>query len=103
MLLTSTEAGKIAIEFIMLEWSIPDEYQDWFSVINSRLLGVSWYVVEVGIDGLPDRWYIQVYDTGDCDPNYTFDSPIPSEEKLSDLQELPEFIAEVLISERNVR
>jgi hypothetical protein len=103
MQLTSTDAGNIALDFIMAEWNIPESDKDWFVTISSRLLGESWYIVELGISGFPDRWYIQVYDNGECDPNYTFSSPIRSGEGYVDLESLPHLIGEVLISERSAR
>ncbi len=103
MLLNSTDAAKIALEFLMSEWSIPEKYQEWFTIFSSRLLGVSWYIVELGLEGLPDRWYFQVYDTGECDPNYTFNSPLPATENNTDLETLPELIAQMLAAERNMR
>ncbi|KAF3889404.1 MULTISPECIES: hypothetical protein [Nostocales] len=103
MLLTEIDAGLIALEFLMAEWNISDEDRQWFVIVNSRLIGQSWYVVELSVAGLPDRWYIQVYDTGVCDPNYTFISPIRGLEGYDDLKDLPYLVAEVLVSERNIR
>ncbi len=103
MQLSATEAQQIALEFLLQDWNIPDETSDWFVVISSRLTGQYWYIVEIGIAGLPDRWYVQVYDTGECDPNYTFVSPIKSTEIDTDLGEFPAIIAEVISSERNSR
>ncbi|KYC37869.1 hypothetical protein WA1_05030 [Scytonema hofmannii PCC 7110] len=103
MLLTEIDAGLIALEFLMAEWNISDEDRQWFVIVNSRLTGQSWYVVELSVAGLPDRWYIQVYDTGACDPDYTFVSPIRGLEGYADLKDLPYLVAEVLVSERNTR
>ena len=103
MLLTTNEAEQIALEFIVTEWNIPGEYKDWFTVIDCRLIGQSWYIVEIAVAGFPDRWYLQVYDTAECDPNYTFISPIRGCEGYTDLKDLPELIAEVLVCERNAR
>ncbi|MEA5621011.1 hypothetical protein VB711_24710 [Cronbergia sp. UHCC 0137] len=103
MLLTSTDAGQIALEFLLADWNISEEYRDWFTIVNSRLIGESWYVIELGVEGFPDRWFIQVYDTGMCDPNYTFNSPISGSEGYIDLQTLPNMISEVLVAERNSR
>jgi hypothetical protein len=103
MLLTATDAGHIALEFLLADWNIADEYRDWFSIIKSRLIGESWYIVELGVEGFPDRWFIQVYDTGECDPNYTFISPISPKEGFSDFFDLPEIVAEVLVAERKSR
>ncbi|MGH2413658.1 MAG: hypothetical protein ACREPR_11885, partial [Brasilonema sp.] len=82
---------------------ISEEDRQWFIIVNSRLIGQSWYVVELAVAGFPDRWYIQVYDTGACDPDYTFISPIRGSQGYIDLDDLPVLVAEVLLSERNVR
>ncbi|MBD2773897.1 hypothetical protein [Iningainema tapete] len=103
MLLTSTDAGQIALEFLMAEWNISEADREWFDVVNSRLIGQSWYNVELAVAGLPDRWYIQVYDTGGCDPNYTFISPVHGTCGYTDLRDLPDLVAEVLVCERNSR
>ncbi len=103
MLLTADEAQKIALEFLITEWNISAEYRDWFTVIDCRLLSQSWYTIEIAIAGFPDRWYFQVYDTAECDPNYTFISPIRGCEGYTDLTDLPELLAEVLVCERNSR
>ena len=103
MLLTENEAQQIALEFIINEWNIADEHKDWFTVIDCRLIGQSWYIVEIAVAGFPDRWYLQVYDTAECDPNYTFISLIRGSEGYTDLNDLPELIAEVLVCERNAR
>lgn len=103
MLLTTNEAQQIALEFLISEWNIPDDYRDWFIVVDCRLIGQSWYIVEIAVPGFPDRWYLQVYDTAECDPNYTFISPIRGCEGYTDLKDLPELIAEVLVCERNAR
>lgn len=100
---TAMEAEKLALDFLMRDWNVPSEHWDWFSVLNSRPIGEDWYVVEIGIEGLPDRWVLQVYDTGECDPCYTFTSPISESEHQSDLADLPEWIAQVLVAERQHR
>jgi hypothetical protein len=103
MLLTATDAGRIALEFILAEWNILEEDREWFVIISSRLVGQSWYIVELAVEGFPDRWYVQVYDTGECDPNYTFISPISGADGYTDLTNIPHLVAEVLVSERNSR
>ncbi len=103
MLLTSTDAGQIALEFLMAEWNISEDDREWFFIVNSRLIGEIWYVVELAVAGLPDRWFMQVYDTGECDPNYTFISPICGSEGCIDLAHLSYIVAEVIVSERNAR
>lgn len=103
MLLTATDAGQIALEFLLADWNISEAYRDWFTIFNARLIGESWYIVELGVAGFPDKWFIQVYDTGACDPNYTFSSPIRGADGFMDLNNLPEMIAEVLVAERKYR
>ena len=103
MLLTTTDAGQIALEFLMVEWNILEEDRQWFVIVNSRPIGQSWYIVELAVEGFPDRWYVQVYDTGECDPNYTFISPISGSDGYTDLTNIPHLVAEVLVSERNSR
>jgi hypothetical protein len=103
MLLSAREAGKIALDFLMEEWNVSEEEEEWFVIFSCRMLGPYWYVVEISVEGLPDRWFIQVYDTGECDPNYTFSSPIRASDRYMDLKQLPSIIAEILVSERNCR
>lgn len=103
MQLTSTNAEQLALEFLIGEWTIPLDNREWFAVLESRPVGENWYVVEIGVEGLPDKWIIQVYDTGECDPSYTFYSPMQGSEGYVDLTDFPELVAEVLVSERNAR
>lgn len=103
MLLTATDAGQIALEFLLAEWNLFEEDRNWFVVVSCRLVGQSWYIVELAVKGFPDRWYIQVYDTGECDPNYIFISPFSGDKEDFDLVGIPHLIAEVLVSERRIR
>lgn len=98
--MTTMDAQAIAFNFLMNEWNLTPEDQEWFTVLNTRPVGETWCVVEVGIEGLPDKWVMQVYDTGECDPNYTFQSPIKAGQATADLADLPDRIAEVLAAER---
>lgn len=102
-MITSIEAEKIAFDFLTCEWNIPLEDRDWFTIVACRTLGEDCYDVEIGIDGFPDRWVIEVYDTGECEPYYEFISPIRDSESNSDLEDLPNWIAQVLIAERKHR
>jgi hypothetical protein len=99
--LSPDEAGTLAIDFLMAEWGLSPEDQEWFVVLSARLTGPSWFIVEIGVEGLPDKWIIQVYDTRECDPSYTFKSPIAATVGNNDLDDLPEAIATVLASERS--
>lgn len=97
--LTETDAAQLAIDFLLSDLEFAEDDREWLSILSCRLVGESWYVAEVGIEGLPDKWVIQVYDTGECDPSYTFSSPIKTG-TTDDLEEMPESIARVLASER---
>jgi hypothetical protein len=63
-----TEAEQLALAFLMEDLEIPEDDREFFSVLASRLTDNDWYVVEVGIEGLPDKWVFQVFNTGECDP-----------------------------------
>lgn len=84
----------------MQDLEISPEDQEWFSVLGVRAVGQTWHVVEIGVEGLPDQWVVQVYDTGECDPNYTFRTPVQATEADTGLEELPEAIAQILSAER---
>jgi hypothetical protein len=99
--LSPTAAAQIALDFLMEDLNIPVGDREWFTILSARFIGESWYVVEIGIEGLPDRWAIQVYDTGEYDPNYTFISPIQAAQGSTDLAELPESVARALVTERS--
>lgn len=97
---TVAEAERFAFDFLMQDLEIPLEAQEWFTAISSRQVGDGWYIVEIGVEGIPDRWVIQVYDTGECDPNYTFVSPMRASDGGFDLEELPDAIARAVLAER---
>ena len=101
MQLTARDAERIAFDFLVDEWSLSPDDREWFSLLTSRFVEDGWYVVEIGIEGLPDKWVFQVYDTWQCDPNYTFTTPISRAERNTGLADFPEKIASVLESERN--
>ncbi|KAM3095639.1 hypothetical protein ACKFKF_24280 [Phormidesmis sp. 146-12] len=98
--LTTTEAGQQAIAFLMDDLTIAPDDQEWFSVLSVRPVGETWHVVEIGVEGLPDQWVLQVYDTGECDPNYSFRSPVKATEADTGLEDLPDAIAQILTTER---
>jgi hypothetical protein len=100
MEITAPEAEELALTFLAEDLEIPQEERDYFAVLASRPIGEDWYIVEIGIEGYPDKWAIQVYDTRECDPCYTFVSPMPATEATTDLDELPESLAEVLLEHR---
>ena len=103
MELTSKNAEKMALEFFLEDWEVPEEDRDFFVPLSSHSVDNRWYVVEIGVEGLPDKWIIQVYDeTKDCDPCFTFLSPIEATENETGLEEMPESIAEILRSERSL-
>ncbi|MCU0569771.1 MAG: hypothetical protein MUF49_24755 [Oculatellaceae cyanobacterium Prado106] len=101
MELTTTEAGEIALDFLMTDLNLPEEDWEFFSVLSSRAIGETWCVVEVGLEGFPDKWVLQVFDTKECDPCYTFNSPIGAAPQHNDLEDMPESIAQVVTAERN--
>ncbi|NEQ75569.1 MAG: hypothetical protein F6K23_22460 [Okeania sp. SIO2C9] len=97
---SQTEAEKLAIDFLGNDWEIPQAEQEWFTIRNTKQ-EPNWYIVEVAIEGYPDYWILQVYDTSECDPCYTFVSPLSGSQDTDDLQELPESIANMISFERN--
>ncbi|MGD1856945.1 MAG: hypothetical protein ACFB2W_22145 [Leptolyngbyaceae cyanobacterium] len=97
--LSVADANISAMDFLMDDLAIPALDQEFFSILATRETGSEWYVVEIGVEGLPDKWVLQVFDTGQCDPCYTFVSPMPKGED-SDLEEFPERIAQVIAMER---
>ncbi|XGV99275.1 MAG: hypothetical protein ACAF41_10120 [Leptolyngbya sp. BL-A-14] len=97
---STDDVGQLAIAFLMEDLEIPTDDQEWFSVLNVRPVGETWDVVEIGVEGLPDKWVLQVYDTGECDPSYTFSSPVSASEADTGLEDLPEPIAKILAAER---
>ena len=100
MTLTQTEAEELALEFLGEDLEIPEEDREWFAVKTSRLQPEGWYIVELEVPGYPDKWVIQVYDTKECDPCYTFVSPLSSSATSDDLADLPEKLSEAIASER---
>ncbi|PPT09672.1 hypothetical protein CKA32_006230 [Geitlerinema sp. FC II] len=99
MTLPTTDAETLAIDFLMEDLDIPAADRNFFYIISTRDTGENWYVVEIGVEGLPDKWALQIFDTGQCDPCYTFTSPMPAGEDV-DLAEFPTRIAEVIAKER---
>ncbi|MEM8807028.1 MAG: hypothetical protein AAGF01_13470 [Cyanobacteria bacterium P01_G01_bin.38] len=99
MTLSTTDAETLAMDFLMGDLEIPAVDQDFFSILSARETGSDWYVVEIGVEGLPDKWVLQVFDTGICDPCYTFVSPMPAGED-ADLEEFPDQIAKAIATER---
>jgi hypothetical protein len=98
---STDEIGQLAIAFLMTDFTIPADDQEWFSVLSVRAVGETWSVVEIGVEGLPDKWIVQVYDTGECDPSYTFHSPVNATEADTGLEDMPEAIAQLLAAERS--
>lgn len=100
MTLQIADAQTSAMTFLMEDLEIPAEDQDFFTILSTRESGSEWYVIEIGVEGLPDKWVLQVFDTGVCDPCYTFVSPMPAGED-TDLQEFPLPIANAIAAERS--
>ncbi|HEY9643407.1 MAG TPA: hypothetical protein V6C57_23155 [Coleofasciculaceae cyanobacterium] len=65
------------------------------------MIGETWAAIEIGVEGLPDQWIVQVYDTGECDPSCTSISPVDATEADTELEDLPEAIARILATERS--
>ncbi|WP_009543767.1 hypothetical protein [Crocosphaera subtropica] len=100
-MISLVEAEQKAIEFIVEEWELSDQEKKLFTVENSRQIDDRWwYIVEVTVNNLPDKWVIQVYDDGECDPCYTFVSPFSELEKSAKLDTIPQKLALVLEEER---
>ena len=97
--LSVADAKISAMDFLMDDLLIPAVDQEFFSILAARETGSDWYAVEIGVEGLPDKWILQVFDTGQCDPCYTFISPMPGGAD-ADLEEFPERIAQVITMER---
>lgn len=100
-MISLAEAEKKAIDFIVEEWDLLSEGKDFFQVENSRIIDDKWwYIVEISVKNLPDKWVIQVYDDGECDPCYTFVSPFSEAENSANLEGLPQKLASALQEER---
>lgn len=97
---TPEQAQSLAFDFLMADLEIAEDDQEWFSVLSCRLVGETWYVVEIGIEGLPDKWVLQVFDTGYCDPSFTFSSPIQPTESDTGLEDMPESLADIIRTAR---
>ncbi|MCU0525922.1 MAG: hypothetical protein MUF72_13955 [Elainella sp. Prado103] len=98
---TIVAAEQIAFDFLMTDLNLSLDDREWFTVLNARSVDDRWYVVEIGVEGFPDKWILQVWDTGVCDPSYTFISPIKGNAENSDLIELPESVATMIAAERS--
>ena len=79
MTLSTAEATTLAMDFLMDDLEIPHGDRDFFSVLSTRATGSEWYVVEIGVEGLPD--------------------PMPAAAD-ADLEAFPEQIAKVVTMER---
>lgn len=99
-MVTQTEAEQLALGFLTNDLEIPEGDREWFVVKGSRSVSDEWFIVELGVEGYPDTWAIQVYENQECDPCYTFMSPLSSSATTDDLDGLPESIAKAIASER---
>ena len=99
MTLPIADAETIAMDFLMEDLEIPEADREFFAVVSAKETGSDWFVINIGVEGLPDQWVLQVFDTGQCDPCYTFLSPMPAGED-ADLEEFPPRIAEAIAVER---
>ena len=69
MELTAKNAEKMALEFFLEDYELPEDDRDFFVPLSSHSVDNRWYVVEIGVEGLPDKWIIQVYDETNCVQN----------------------------------
>ncbi len=100
-MISLSEAEQKAIEFITEEWELSKQEKELFSIENSRKIDDKWwYIVEVTVNSLPDKWVIQVYEDGDCDPCYTFVSPFSEKEISNHLEQIPNKLALAIQQER---
>ncbi|MEA5511368.1 hypothetical protein VB715_16460 [Crocosphaera sp. UHCC 0190] len=100
-MISLSDAEQKAIKFVMEEWELSNQEKDWLMINNSRKIDDKWwYIVEVAVKDLPDKWVIQVYDDGECDPCYTFSSPFSATETNAKLESLPQGLATALAEER---
>ncbi len=100
-MISLSEAEQKAIDFIVEEWELSDQEKDLFTVKNSRKINDKWwYIVEVTVSDLPDKWVLQVYDDGECDPCYTFVSPFSEAENSANLEAIPQKLALAIKEER---
>ena len=100
-MISLSEAEQKAIEFIVEEWELSEQEKELFSIEKSRKIDDKWwYIVEVTVNSLPDKWVIQVYEDGDCDPCYTFVSPFSKQEHSNNLEQIPNKLALAIQEER---
>ncbi len=100
-MISLSEAEQNALEFIVEEWELSNQEKELLTVTNSRKIDDKWwYIVEVQVNALPDKWVMQVYDDGECDPCYTFVSPFSEGEISANLEKIPQKLALALKEER---
>jgi hypothetical protein len=102
MMVTIDDAKVSALDFLMGEWELSENEQEWLNILDVRLLpNGRWYVVEIGVKNLPDKWVMQIYEEGECDPCYTFVSPFKDNDVTANLESLPPPLAIALEKERS--
>ena len=100
-MISLSEAEQKAIDFIVEEWELSNQEKPLLFIENSRKIDNKWwYIVEVAVKNLPDKWVMQVYDDGECDPCYTFVSPFSDKEKSVNLDNIPQKLALAVKEER---
>jgi hypothetical protein len=100
-MITVTDAKTSALDFLMEEWEFSEIDRECLDILDARLMtNARWYVVEIGVKGLPDKWVFQIYEEGDCDPCYTFVSPFKNGDITTDLEKVTENLAIALKKER---
>jgi len=92
-------AGDQAKAFLADEWDLSAADRTWLTILSSTFKAEGWHIVELGIYGCQDIWVIQVYDTGQCDPCYTFKPSHAQSERMDYLEILPDEIAAMVLAE----
>ena len=100
-MISLADAEKKAIDFILEEWELSQPEKEWFVIHNSKTISDKWWhIIEVSVKDLPDKWVVQVYEDGECDPCYTFTSPFSEAGTTTQLETLPQKLATALQEER---
>ena len=102
-MIVDTPVEQLAWEFLVEDLKIEECDREFFEILSSRLTQQDGFIVEIGIEGLPDKWIIQVLDIGQCDPCYTFASPISAQESDTGLENYSLAIADIIAKERRAK
>ncbi|MDJ0508027.1 MAG: hypothetical protein QNJ64_02040 [Crocosphaera sp.] len=100
-MISLSEAEQKAVNFIVEEWELSAQEKQLLMIEKSRKIEDKWwYIVEVTVNNLPDKWVMQVYDDGECDPCYTFVSPFSEAQNSASLDHIPQKLALAIKEER---